>query len=77
MDTYGHDGYREDPFATLSPTVRFQRNLSQVQSDAILEIDRNALSKRPEDRNILLAPIINTCLSRLAALTAECDSMLG
>ncbi|KAJ9609996.1 hypothetical protein H2200_006326 [Cladophialophora chaetospira] len=76
MDTYGHDGYRDDPLSTLTPTVRFQRKLGETQSEAILQIDRDALSKAPEERNILLAPTINACLSKLASLSVECSSML-
>ena len=77
MDTYGHSGYREDPLASLSPTIRFQRKLGQVQSEAVMCIDRDALSKKPEERNLLLGPTINACLGRLAALSSECSSMLG
>jgi hypothetical protein len=77
MDTYSHDGYREDPLATLTPNIRFQRKLGQMQSEAILQIDRDALSRKPEVRNFMLGPTINACLSKLAALSPECSSTLG
>lgn len=77
MDTYSHQGYKDDPLAALSPSVRFQRKLAQMQSEAILQIDREALSQKPEDRNIVLAPTVNACLSKLATLNVECCSMVG
>lgn len=77
MDTYSHQGYKDDPLAGLSPSVRFQRKLAQMQSEALLQIDREALSQKPEDRNVVLAPTINACLSRLASLNVECSSMVG
>ncbi|OAL27886.1 hypothetical protein AYO22_03231 [Fonsecaea multimorphosa] len=73
-DTYSHEGYREDPLAALPPTIRFQRKLNHMLSEAILQIDRDALSRKPDERNTMLGPTINACLSKLAALSAECPT---
>ncbi|OQU98991.1 hypothetical protein CLAIMM_04698 isoform 1 [Cladophialophora immunda] len=73
-DTYSHEGYKENPLATLSPTVRFQRKLNHMLSEGIVQIDRDALSKRPDERNMMLGPTIDGCLSKLAALSTECPT---
>ncbi|EXJ68829.1 uncharacterized protein A1O5_07761 [Cladophialophora psammophila CBS 110553] len=75
-DTYCHEGYKQNPLDTLSPPVRFQRKLNQMVSEAILQIDRDALSKRPDERNMMLGPTINACLSKLAVLSVGCPSKL-
>lgn len=49
----------------------------QIQSESIIQIEREALSRSPENRNILLPPLVNECLLRLASLEVECPSKLG
>ncbi|KAI1627714.1 hypothetical protein EDD37DRAFT_273330 [Exophiala viscosa] len=75
-DTYSHEGYKEDPFAGMHPSIFFQRRLNQVHSEAALQVEREALSKKPEVRNAVLGPTINDGLSVLSALNAECPSSI-
>ncbi|KIX02784.1 uncharacterized protein Z518_08726 [Rhinocladiella mackenziei CBS 650.93] len=75
-DTYSHEGYKEDPFEALPTAIRFQRKLNQVQSEAISQIERDALSRRPEDRNVVLPAAVSHALSRLSPLELECPSKL-
>ena len=76
-DTYTHEGYKEDPIASLPASIRFQRKLNQIQSEAILAVEREALARKPEDRNIVLGSAIDLGVSRLAQLEIECPSKLG
>ena len=76
-DTYSHEGYKEDPFAGMHPSILFQRKLNQIHSEAALQVERDALSRKPEVRNAVLGRYINDGLSRLTALAAECPSRIG
>ncbi|OAL38383.1 hypothetical protein AYO20_02442 [Fonsecaea nubica] len=73
-DTYSHEGYKEDPLASLTLTVRFQRKLNHMLSEAIVQIDRDALSRKPDERNMTLGPTISACLAKLGTLSAECPA---
>jgi len=75
-DTYSHEGYKDDPFVGLPAPVLFQRKLSQAQSEAVLRIERDALSRQPEVRNVVLGPAINYALSQLVMLAGDCPSKL-
>ncbi|KIW20301.1 hypothetical protein PV08_00876 [Exophiala spinifera] len=74
-DTYSHEGYREDPFKDISATIQFQRKLNQIQTEATLHIEQEALSKSPEIRNASLGCAVDQGLTRLASLSHECPSL--
>ncbi|KIV84847.1 hypothetical protein, variant [Exophiala sideris] len=75
-DTYSHDGYKEDPFAGMHPSILFQRKLNQMQSEATLQVEQDGLSKKPEVRNAVLGTSVNYGLSRLSTLAGECPSKI-
>ncbi|EXJ80927.1 hypothetical protein A1O3_07215 [Capronia epimyces CBS 606.96] len=75
-DTYSHEGYKEDPLTALPPSLVFQRRLSQLHSEAILEIEHVALSQTPEVRNVTLGPTVNNVLSKLSTLAVDCPSKI-
>jgi hypothetical protein len=77
MDTYAHEGYKEDPLAALSPTIRFQRRLGQLQNDAVTQINQAALSRAADERDIMLVPTVEACVGELAMASVECASVLG
>ena len=77
QDTYGHEGLSEDPCSTLPLSVRFQKKLSQIHSEANLAIQRDALSKSTDDRAFVLQSTIDTWLARLDQLETDCPSNSG
>jgi hypothetical protein len=77
QDTYGHEGLSEDPCSTLPLSVRFQKKLSQIHSEANLAIQRDALSKSTDDRAFVLQSTIDTWVARLDELATDCPSNSG
>ncbi|KAK4942975.1 hypothetical protein LTR10_017359 [Elasticomyces elasticus] len=61
----------------MHPSILFQRKLNQMQSEATLQIEHEALSKKPEVRNAVLGTSVNYGLSRLSTLAGECPSKIA
>lgn len=76
-DNYDHEYCRSQALSALTPSIGFQKTLNQIQTDAILETQRFALSKKPEQRAAALNPILETVTSQLSQLTASVTCELG
>jgi hypothetical protein len=76
-DTYDHDCNRVEVAAVLSPQIRFLKELTQLHTESILNIERNALSKIPDTRALLLDSIIDAALLSLARFESQSSGKLG
>lgn len=76
-NTYGHAGFREDPCSALPASVRFQKNMCGLQSEANLAIQKDALSKDTGDRAFVLQSTIDVWLTRFDKLETDCPSATG
>lgn len=76
-DTYDYERTNNDVQSSLPPGVRFQKGLSYIQSSAILEIERKALSQQPEMRSASLDLLIDSTMSKLSQLSQKCPSLSG
>lgn len=76
-DNYDHEYCQAFAFNALPQSIRFQKALSQLQTDVILEIERYALCKRPEHRAPALIPMIDNAVLQFAQLASEATSAVG
>jgi transcriptional regulatory protein LEU3 len=67
-----HDYCQSQSILALPPTLRFQKTLSRILTESILELERYALSKAIPHRAALLNPIISATSLSLAELEPEC-----
>jgi transcriptional regulatory protein LEU3 len=67
-----HDYCQSQSILPLPPTLRFQKTLSRILTESILELERYALSKAIPHRAALLNPIIEATSLSLAELDPEC-----
>lgn len=77
QDTYGHESLNEDPCSTLPSSVRFQKRLSQLHSEANLAVQRDALSKSINGRAFVLQSTVDMWLARFDELAMDCPSKSG
>lgn len=71
-DNYDHGYCQAESIHALPPALRFQKTLSRILSDSILELERYALSKPMSQRGPVLNPIIDAASLTLAELEPEC-----
>ena len=76
-DTYDHDCNRVEVATALSPQIRFLKELTRLHVEAILNIERNALSKIPDTKALLLDSTIDAALLSLSRLESQISEKLG
>ena len=67
-DNYNHDYCRVQTVHALPAAMRFHKTLSRMLTESILELERHALSKVPEQRAATVNPIIDAGLASLTQL---------
>ncbi|ETN39952.1 uncharacterized protein HMPREF1541_06179 [Cyphellophora europaea CBS 101466] len=71
-DNYDHESHQAQSIYALPPALRFQKTLSRILTESILELERYALSKAMPHRAAVLNPIIDAASLSLAELEPEC-----
>jgi transcriptional regulatory protein LEU3 len=75
-DNYDHDSQQAQSVYALPPALRFQKTLSRILTESILELERYALSKVMQQRAAVLNPIIDAASLSLAELEPECPTQI-
>jgi len=75
-DMFNHYYYSEQAISALPAYVQFQKKLNAIQVEAVLEIERIALSRHPRRRAELMTPIIDGAYGKLNSLDSECTEMI-
>lgn len=73
-DNYDHDSQQAQSIYALPPALRFQKTLSRILTESILELERYALSKVMQQRAAVLNPIIDAASVSLSQLEPECPT---
>lgn len=73
-DSFDSDDARAQTVYSLPPAIRFQKTLSRILTESILELEKYALSKPLEQRAAALNPLIDAALLSLGELQNECPS---
>jgi len=75
-DMFNHYYYSEQAISALPSNIQFQKKLNTIQVDAVLEIERVALSRHPRRRAELMTPIIDGAYGKLSSLDSECTEVI-
>ncbi|KPI34453.1 Regulatory protein LEU3 [Cyphellophora attinorum] len=73
-DNYDHSYCQAQSLNALQPALRFQKTLSRILTESILELERYALSKPMAQRGPVLNPFIDAASLTLADLEPECPA---
>lgn len=73
---FNHYYYSEHASTALPPILQFQKKLTSIQAEAILEVEKTALSRHPRRRAELMNPIIDGTCGKLSNLEADCTDQI-
>lgn len=75
-DTYDRPSSRH-AYDSLPVSVRFQKRLNQLHTEALFNIETQALSRPAEERDLSIITMIETWLPSLSTLEDECPTQVG
>lgn len=73
---FNHYYYSEHADTALLPSLQLQKKLTTIQAEAILDIEKIALSRHPRRRAELMNPIIDGACGKLSNLESECADQI-
>jgi hypothetical protein len=73
---FNHYYYSEHADTALLSPLQFQKKLTTIQAEAVLDIERVALSRHPRRRAELMNPIIDGTCGKLSNLESECTDQI-
>ena len=76
-DTYGREDGEKGPENLLPASVTFEKKLSAIHTEGIVQLERHGLATPPDRRATVLKPLINTFDLQLKALTPQCPGQMG
>ena len=77
LDTYDFRHGRQDPLEGVPAGIRFRRKLSQIQTNAAIELGRAALCTEPHSTDGVLESLIDVFSCQLTKVESECPDELS
>lgn len=76
-DTYSRSNPESHEDTTLPASLVFAKTLSAVQTEGIIQLERNSLATAPRERAAVLNPLIENIIEQLLTLLVTSPSDIG
>ena len=76
-DTYSRDPLGTEEDNALPTSVTFEKALSAVQTEGVMQLERNSLATPPNQRALVLNPLIESIAEQLLELSVQSPSDVG
>lgn len=70
-DTYSRSNSSDREEPPLPGSIAFEKALSAVQTEGVMQLERNSLATPPDQRAAVLNPLIESILEQLIGLSAQ------
>jgi hypothetical protein len=76
-DTYSREHSGRSAESGLPPRVVFEKQLSAIHTEGIVQLERHGLATRPDKRASVLNPLIDAITENLRTFEPQCNDDIG
>jgi hypothetical protein len=76
-DTYSREHSGRSAENVLPPRVVFEKQLSAIHTEGIVQLERHGLATRPDKRASVLNPLIDAIIDNLGIFETQCNDDIG